>query len=523
MIELKTILQQINEDDQLVDTPSICYYPGGFKPPHKGHYEVVKDLASRNTVTKVIVLIGHKERDGITKEMSLKIWDLYQQIQPISKLIIRIAENESPVKDIFSLMDDDLKLKAKVAGISGEEGVQGYFDSLKKAFGERITTSPVEEKVVVQGKRASGTQAREYINKLREITTKLQSIPDKASTEYSKARNEYLNTLKTVQGFFPDFITQKGKFDEILNILGIPVLDEDNLQENLFTIDWWKQTLKEGENEVDVIDDFIKFTIETLELQKVPKITFVDDPEVAKNIHSLGAYNTGTNELLIVKSNRLTADILRTLAHELVHLKQDELGMIEPDSGETGSPVENEANAAAGILLRQFGEYRPEIFEKLTEGEEKQYKIYCDMDSVLVDFERGYKELTGEEASYATDPNKFWEPITKAGAGFWIKLQWMPDGKQLWDYIKGYNPELLSAPSREESSRIGKFTWVKRNMSGTKLILRSAERKQEFATPNSILIDDRADNIKRWNDAGGVGIHHTSAESTIKQLKDLGL
>ena len=585
MIELKTILNELTEDDQPVDTPSICYYPGGFKPPHEGHYEVVKDLTSRNNVTKVIVLIGHKERDGITKEMSLKIWNLYQQIQPISKLTIRIADNESPVKDIFTIMDDDLKLKAKVAGISGEEGVQGYFDSLTKAFGERIITVPVEEKVVVQGKRASGTQAREYINKLKEITTKLQSIPNKESTEYSKARNEYLNTLKTVQGFFPDFVTQKGKFDEILNILGIPVLDEESLQEyklnvkptvsvedvdkeelkkgikvekehtddietatrialnhlsedpkyysklakadleeNLFTIDWWRQTLKEEESEADVVDDFIKFAIEILELQNTPKITFIDDSEVAKNMHSLGAYNSGTNELFIVKSNRLTADILRTLAHELVHLKQDELGMIEPDSGKTGSPIENEANAAAGILLRQFGEYRPEIFEQLNEAEEsKQYKIYCDMDGVLVDFDRAYFELTGEKASFGTDPVKFWEPINKAGAAFWIKMRWMPDGKQLWDYIKPYNPKLLSAPSYQESSKIGKRVWVKREIPGTKLILRSADRKQEFATSNTILIDDRADNIQRWKNAGGVGIHHTSAENTIKQLQELGL
>ena len=60
-------------------------------------------------------------------------------------------------------------------------------------------------------------------------------------------------------------------------------------------------------------------------------------------------------------------------------------------------------------------------------------------------------------------------------------------------------------------------------MSGTKLILRSADRKQEFATSDTILIDDRADNIQRWKDAGGIGIHHTSAENTIKQLQDLGL
>jgi hypothetical protein len=523
MIELKTILQQINEDDQPDKSPSICYYPGGFKPPHEGHYEVVKDLASRPDITKVIVLIGHGERDGITKEMSKKIWDLYLQIQPMSQVTVRIAENPSPVKDIFSIMDDDLELRARVAGTEGEEDAQGYFDSLTRAFGDRVIPVKVEPKLVTQGKRASGTQTREYITQLKKSILKLRSIQDKNSTEYSKARNEYLTTYKIVQGCFPDFVTQKGKFDEVLNILGIPALNEEDLQENLFTINWWQQVLKEEENN-NVVDDFIKFATEILELQNVPKITFIDDPEIAKSMHSLGAYNLGTDELLIVKSNRLTADILRTLAHELVHLKQDELGMIEPDSGKTGSPIENEANAAAGILLRQFGKYRPEIFEKLTEGEEeKQYKIYCDMDGVLVDFDKAYFDLTGEKASFNTDPKKFWEPINKAGASFWIKMKWMPDGKQLWNYIKPYNPELLSAPSYQESSKIGKRVWVKRNTPDTKLILRTAERKQEFATPNTILIDDRADNIQRWNDAGGIGIHHTSAESTIKQLKDLGL
>jgi hypothetical protein len=583
MIELKTILQQINEDDQPDKSPSICYYPGGFKPPHEGHYEVVKDLISRTDITKVIVLIGHSERDGITKEMSLKIWNLYQEIQPISQVTIRIAENPSPVKDIFTIMDDDLELRARVAGVANEADVQSYFNSLTKAFGDRIITVPVEEKIVTQGKRASGTQVREYLNQLKKTVLKLRAIQDKNSTEYSKARNEYINIYKILQGCFPDFVTQKGKFDDILNILGIPALDEEDLQEyklnvkptvdvkdvdkeelkkginvekehtsdiktatrialnhlsedpkyysklakadleeNLFSIGWWKTQLHELDDNGDVIQDFINFAVETLELKQTPKITFTDNGELAKNMHSLGAYNPKTDELLVVKGSRLTADILRTLAHELVHRKQDELGQLKPGSGETGSPTENEANAAAGILLRQFGQYKPEIFETLNEAEEKKsYKIYCDMDGVLVDFDRAYFELTGEKASFGTDPNKFWEPISKAGAAFWIKMQWMPDGRDLWNFIKLYNPELLSAPSREESSKIGKFTWVKRNVPGTKLILRSAERKQEFATPNSILIDDRADNIQRWNDAGGIGIHHTSAESTIKQLKDI--
>jgi hypothetical protein len=144
---------------------------------------------------------------------------------------------------------------------------------------------------------------------------------------------------------------------------------------------------------------------------------------------------------------------------------------------------------------------------------------------VLVDFDRGYEELTGITTQQADTKGveAFWAPLTSAGAKFWITLKWMPDGKQLWNYIEKYKPTLLSAPSREESSKLGKRVWVKRELPNATLVLRSAERKKEFANPNSILIDDREKNIKQWEDAGGIGIFHTNTANTIKQLKELGL
>jgi FMN phosphatase YigB (HAD superfamily) len=153
------------------------------------------------------------------------------------------------------------------------------------------------------------------------------------------------------------------------------------------------------------------------------------------------------------------------------------------------------------------------------------YKIYCDLDGVLADFDRGYQELTGINTQQANlnGTESFWEPINKAGAPFWIKLKWMVDGKKLWEYIKKHNPTLLSAPSREESSRMGKRIWVKQKLPETKLILEYAEKKQNHASYNSILIDDRKKNIEQWIAAGGIGIFHTSTEETIKQLKKLGL
>lgn len=153
----------------------------------------------------------------------------------------------------------------------------------------------------------------------------------------------------------------------------------------------------------------------------------------------------------------------------------------------------------------------------------KTYNLYIDMDEVLVDFKKGYKDLTGIDLTTFKNNSSFWDPINKAGYDFWINLQWEKDGKELWNYVKKYNPEILSAPSKSNDSRIGKHDWVKKELPGVKLNLRSAEYKKDFASPNSILVDDRIENINDWKESGGIGIHHKNTNDTIKQLKKLGL
>ena len=151
------------------------------------------------------------------------------------------------------------------------------------------------------------------------------------------------------------------------------------------------------------------------------------------------------------------------------------------------------------------------------------FHLYIDMDGVLVNFRKGYEKLTGIVLKPKHISELDWETIKREGYDFWVNLEWMPDGKILWDYIKKYKPELLSSPSNEIESRIGKHDWVKRELPGTHLILRSMHHKKDFASPYSILIDDIPQNIDQWLDAGGIGILHTSTENTIKELKKLGL
>jgi hypothetical protein len=171
--------------------------------------------------------------------------------------------------------------------------------------------------------------------------------------------------------------------------------------------------------------------------------------------------------------------------------------------------------------------------------------IFCDMDGVLVNFDKGYQDLTGMSTHHvdAQGKKEFWKAfrqgLENSGESekhYWANLDWQPGGKELWDYIKEYNPYILTAPSvnfdlpydqrynREyNESMQGKLEWVQRLSNMRKIYFASAVNKPKFAGSNKILIDDRKDTIDSWNANGGIGILHTSAENTIKQLKELGL
>jgi hypothetical protein len=150
------------------------------------------------------------------------------------------------------------------------------------------------------------------------------------------------------------------------------------------------------------------------------------------------------------------------------------------------------------------------------------------MDGVLVDFNQGYYELTGKQTSefpFQGNNKAFWEPLEKEGARFWANLNWMSDGKLLWNYVKKYKPNILSAPSRDPASKVGKEAWCKMNIHNQykNLYLRKRGEKQLFSKYNAILIDDNEQSIKEWNNREGIGIHHISALDTIIKLKKLGL
>jgi len=114
------------------------------------------------------------------------------------------------------------------------------------------------------------------------------------------------------------------------------------------------------QNASAILSKFIQFAQEKLELSELPKINFITGSNNSVKHSSFGGY--GNQQINITVSNRHINDICRTLAHELVHYKQDMNNELDHNSGNDGSPAENEANARAAVIMREWGKLYPKLF-----------------------------------------------------------------------------------------------------------------------------------------------------------------
>jgi hypothetical protein len=604
-------------------------YAGGFKPPTAGHFDVVKEALRQNPeIEEFIIFVGSKERDGVSQDESLLIWEIYNKYLPFK---VKIEPSSlPPIKAVYDFAKDHPTREILWILGAREDNEQDFTDISSRT--KSITNYPnIEARTIITKGGVSGTAARNaskvsfkkfepflpsvltpeekkevyqiVSGKMQENVQSLKYSTPKFEEEWKEARRypefkklgkdkwvELAKTGKPVRiTSAEDINNTDADTPELFKTLNpekqeraLAQLEAGNVEMPIVALysDGYKELLagntrltammgKNGEatvwqfNVPDEINENASYSNHIDYKQKIkaltkhmldkgmnivplPKVVFKHgDAENAKQFLGKTAYyNPEAMEIVLYTEGRHPKDIVRSFSHEMIHHIQNlegRLGNVATTNtleDDHLDKIEQEANLNGTMTFRNWTDSLQEKKSKDPFGlnayamelarlreEETEYTIYCDMDSVLVDFDRGYQELTGmtSQQADANGVEAFWDPISKAGAKFWITLQWMPDGKQLWDYIKKYNPILLSAPSREESSKLGKRVWVKRELPGVKLILKYASQKQEYASPTSILIDDRQKNIDQWEAAGGIGILHTNTANTIKQLQQLGL
>jgi 5'-nucleotidase len=168
------------------------------------------------------------------------------------------------------------------------------------------------------------------------------------------------------------------------------------------------------------------------------------------------------------------------------------------------------------------------------------YTAVIDLDGVMSDFSRKVAELMKiapqesldlmERVDEKTiDKKRMWRYINEfdAHTPFFYSLEKMRDADELFSFITDHfdhdNIFFLTASGYTPSDAAHqKRRWVRKHYGSYKIeVVEKSHDKAKFATPNTILIDDREKSIKPWVEAGGIGILHKDAASTIAQLRKI--
>ena len=124
------------------------------------------------------------------------------------------------------------------------------------------------------------------------------------------------------------------------------------------------------ESQQDIIERFTRSCCDFLGMERVPEIKLRRDPQWQRINGTFGRYTAGADHRIeLATHGRHIVDILRTLAHEITHARQNEVTGLPDDAGETGSAYEDSANAMAGRIMRHWAKSEPDMFadQDLTE------------------------------------------------------------------------------------------------------------------------------------------------------------
>lgn len=119
-----------------------------------------------------------------------------------------------------------------------------------------------------------------------------------------------------------------------------------------------------NDNKKTKLNDFVKFVKEQLELKTVPTISVQNHRNGLKTTANYD-YTKENKLIKVCMKNRALVDVMRSIAHELVHHKQYEEGRLDgPKPPDIGGEIEDEANAKAGQFIKMYAKEDPTIYDE---------------------------------------------------------------------------------------------------------------------------------------------------------------
>jgi hypothetical protein len=113
----------------------------------------------------------------------------------------------------------------------------------------------------------------------------------------------------------------------------------------------------------DKLNSFVKFVKEQLELKTVPTISIQNHRNGLKTTANYD-YTKENKVVKVCMKNRALVDVMRSIAHELVHHKQFEQGRLNTPPPDIGGEIEDEANAKAGQFIKMFAKMDKTIYDE---------------------------------------------------------------------------------------------------------------------------------------------------------------
>lgn len=123
-----------------------------------------------------------------------------------------------------------------------------------------------------------------------------------------------------------------------------------------------------GPGKTKIAGDFINFCMKNLPIISDTVSIYLVDSREDFNIRTTAHYNMRDKEIAVYCKNRALVDILRSVAHELTHMMQDESGLIRGPIQDAGGFHEDQANAKAGELIKLYAKSHPnrrKIYESI--------------------------------------------------------------------------------------------------------------------------------------------------------------
>ena len=149
-------------------------------------------------------------------------------------------------------------------------------------------------------------------------------------------------------------------------------------------------------------------------------------------------------------------------------------------------------------------------------------QLYLDCDGVLADFDKGATAILGAgprdfEKSHGL--GRFWAKLARA-PDFYFGLPLMPDAMRLFEAVKHLHPIILTGLPQGNWAAGQKVRWAAKYFPGTRIIATMARDKRDHAKPGDVLVDDQLRHAHRWEEVGGIFIHHRGADETLERLKE---